>query len=127
VKSFAVEGTSFWLVVSAILLGASAYGSEATLAAAALGIAVVYAVAAYFAWNGAKWAFAFAVALAVFTLIANVFFGVLRAVINLSVYGTVEGLTDSGFAILSPIAWLMIPQFLLIFYSWRAYRELAAA
>jgi hypothetical protein len=115
-KSFAVEGTAFWLVVSAILTGGSAYGAPLALAALALAYAVVYAIVAFFAWNHKKWAFVLAIVIALVALVGNV------------VFGGVEGLaTVTGFGILSAGAWLSIPQFLVIFYSLRAYREPAAA
>ncbi len=115
-KSYAVEGTAFWLVVSAILTGGSGYGAPSVLAALALAFAVVYVIAAYFAWNHKRWAFVLAIVLALVALVGNV------------VFAGAEGLaTATGFEILSPGAWLIIPQFLVIFYSLRAYRELAAA
>lgn len=115
-KSLAVEGTAFWLVVSAILTGGSAYGAPLDLAALALGFAVVYLIAAYFAWNHKRWAFVLAIVLALVALVGNV------------IFGGPEGLaTVTGFEILAAGAWLSIPQFLVIFYSLRAYREPAAA
>lgn len=115
-RSFAVEGTVFWLVVSAILTGGSAYGAPLVFAALALAVAVVVVITAFFAWNHKKWAFVLAIVLALVALVGNVVFGDPEALA-----------TVTGFEILSAGAWLSIPQFLVIFYSLRAYRELAAA
>ncbi len=112
-KSYAVEGAVFWLIVSAILTGGSAYGELlSVIGASALVFAVIYVIAAYFAWNHKKWAFLLAILLALVSLVGSLVFSGTEALAN-----------ATGFEILSSGAWLMIPQFLVIFYSLRAYRE----
>lgn len=110
-RSLAVESTIFWLVVSAILIVASSDLTMITEAASGVVTAVVYLVVAYLCWNQRKWSFVGAIALALFVTVGGVAFPILA------------GLTNSVFGALSSGAIILVPQFLLIFFSYRAYRE----
>jgi hypothetical protein len=117
VRSYAVEGTVFWLVVSAIIMTASAYDAEQLgLVAAAAGVAIVYLVVAYACWNLKKWGFIAAIALALFTAVSNITFG--------SFFFAEEVPSDWLFVTFVNGGFLMVPQYILMFFSFRAYREL---
>ncbi|MEE9237693.1 MAG: hypothetical protein V3U52_07900 [Thermoplasmata archaeon] len=109
-KSFAVEGTVFWLIAAAILTGGSSYGPDVVLMASGLVFAVLYLVVAYFAWNHKKWAFIGAIILSVVSLIGSIAIGI------------GEGLT-TGWEFFSGGGFLSVPTLLVIFFSLRAYRE----
>ncbi len=114
-KSFAVEGTVFWLIATAILAGGSSLGPDVAILATGLVYAVLYLVVAYFAWNRKKWAFIGATVLSLVSLIGGLAFGF------------VEGWPTTGWEFFSGGGFLSVPLLLVIFFSLRAYRELAAA
>lgn len=109
-KSFAVEGTVFWLVVSAIFIAASIDPTVTWEAASGLVTAGVYLVIAYACWKPRKWAFVAATAIALFTTVGSL-------ALSFS-FGT-----TSIFKALSESAFLVVPQLMLILFSLRAYRE----
>ncbi len=113
-RSFAVEGTVFWLIATAILAGGSSLGPDVAILATGLVYAVLYLVVAYFAWNRKKWAFIGATVLSLVSLIGSLAFGI------------GEGVT-TGWEFLSGGGFLSVTILLVVFFSLRAYRELAAA
>ncbi len=109
-RSLAVEATSFWLIVSAILIAAPFDPADLILTLSALITAAVYVVVAYICWSLRRWGFIAAIILALFTTIGGIAFGF-----------TQEANT---FEVLSASGWLVVPQLILIFFSQRAYREM---
>jgi len=102
--SFAEEGTVYWLIVSAILLG---YLTVAVAVAAgilylgfALALAVVEALLAYACWTMKKWGFLASTLSA--TAVAGLAFGIL--------YSPIGDL-------------LLLLQLQVILFAYRAYRE----
>ncbi len=112
-RSFAVEGTVFWLVVTTFTIIASIDLNDALLLASSLATAVIYLIVAYACWNPRRWSFIAAIVLGLFTALGSVAF-------DLS-----TGFASSAFEALSNGAFLIVPQLILILFSLRAYRELA--
>ncbi|MFQ5871497.1 MAG: hypothetical protein ACE5IB_05010 [Candidatus Geothermarchaeales archaeon] len=111
-KSYAVEGTVFWLVVSAIVMTVSSYSpEELTYFATAVPVVVLYLLVAYVCWDLRRWGFAAAIILALFTTLATFAF------VPQEEQAIWQTFVDGAF--------LMVPQYILIFYAFRAYRELA--
>lgn len=103
-KSFAAEGTVYWLLVSAILLVyltfAVAVAAGTLYFAFTLALAVVEAILAYVCWAMRKWSFIASTLTAI--AIAGLAFGIL--------YSPVGDL-------------LLLLQLQIIFFAYRAHRE----
>ena len=112
-KSFAVEGTVFWLIVNTIIVIVTIDPADISLLASALVFAVLYLILAYVCWTQKRWGFIVAIVLAVIAAVGSVAF-------DLS-----TGFASSAFEALSNGAFLIVPQLILILFSLRAYRELA--
>jgi len=108
-SSPSVQGTVFWLIVSAILIVGSSIAIDMTMLAAAIVTAAVYLIVGFFSWKEKRWSFIAAILLALFTIAGNVVFS--------------GFITTDAFEILSSSGFIMIPQLLLIFYSFRAYTD----
>ena len=114
-KSLAVEATVYWIAILVILIGgefiavllnatpASTMGPQAPV------IAIVWAVIGYFCWRLKRWAFLLA--------------AVAMPVGILGTYITLHPATLYDF--LSREAYRILPHLFVIFYSYRAYRDLA--
>jgi hypothetical protein len=103
-RSFAEEGTVYWLIVSAILLG---YLTVAVAVAAGilylgftLALAIVEAVLAYACWTLKKWGFLASTLTAI--VVAGLAFGIL--------YSPIGDL-------------LLLLQLQIVFFAYRAHRE----
>jgi hypothetical protein len=103
-KTFAAEGTVFWLLVSAILLVyltfAVAVAAGTLYFAFTLALAVVEAILAYACWILKKWSFLASTLIAI--AIAGLAFGIL--------YSPIGDL-------------LLLLQLQLVLFAYRAYRE----
>ncbi|MHA1905439.1 MAG: hypothetical protein ACXADL_17145 [Candidatus Thorarchaeota archaeon] len=107
-KSLSVEGSVFWLVVSAVVSPPLAYypGSlffEPALFLVPFLFSTMYIVIAYFCWNQNARGFVAAMVLAISVLAMNIGFG---------------GLAYPGDELLA------IAQVLAVFFSFRGYREI---
>ncbi len=104
-RSFAEEGTVYWLIVSAILLGyltiAVAVAAGILYFASTLALAVVEVVLAYACWTLKKWGFLASTLSAI--VIAGLAFGIL--------YSPIGDL-------------LLLLQLQIVFFAFRAHREL---
>jgi uncharacterized membrane protein YjjP (DUF1212 family) len=117
-RSVSVEATSFWLVLGAIAIAALSIANigtenELVIASAGFAMAAVYLVLAYFAWNEKRWSFLVAFVLAIVNIAGTVAFT------------PTEGAATALQAVMG--MFILVPQLLLLFYSMRAYRELATA
>jgi hypothetical protein len=107
-KSISVEGSVFWLLVSAIISPPLAYypGSpffEPTLFLVPFLFSTMYIIIAYFCWNQNARSFVAAIVLALSVVAMNIGFG---------------GLAYPGDELLA------IAQVLAVFFSFRGYREI---
>ncbi|MHA1961325.1 MAG: hypothetical protein ACW99U_13965 [Candidatus Thorarchaeota archaeon] len=110
-RSSSVEGSVFWLLVSAIASPPLAYfpGSpfyEPVMFFVPFAFSFLYIIIAYFCWNENARSFIAAIVLALSVLAMNIGFG---------------GLAYPGDELLA------IAQLLAVFFSFRAYRETIAA
>lgn len=110
-KSLPVEGTVFWLLVSAILIAVSSDPAMILEAASGLVTAVIYVIVAYVCSNLRRWGFIAAIILALFVTVGGIAFPLQG------------GFVTSVFDAISVGAILIVPQLFLIFFSYRAYRE----
>jgi uncharacterized membrane protein (UPF0136 family) len=102
VKSFAVEGLVFFLIVSALadVLAVMFPGSTFILLGVVFGF--IHIVLAYFCWKQKTWSFLAAIVLALIIIIADI---------------TISGLQYPGDEI------LVILQTIIVFFSYRSYME----
>ncbi len=119
-RSVSVEATSFWLVLGAITIAAVSITNigtenELVIASAGFAMAAVYLVLAYFSWKEKRWSFLVAFVLAIVNIAGMVAFTPTEGAATATVLQAVMGV------------FTLVPQLLLLFYSMRAYRELAAA
>ncbi len=112
-RSVSVEATSFWLVLGAIAIAAISTQNDLVIMSSGFAMAAVYLVLAYFCWNEKRWAFLIAFVLAIVNVAGTVAFT------------PTEGAATALQAVVG--VFILVPQLLLLFYSMRAYRELAAA
>ncbi len=117
-RNISVEATSFWLVLGAITIAAISTRTAITdndlvIMGPGFAMAAVYLVLAYFSWNEKRWSFLIAFVLAIVNIAGTVTFTSTED--PATVLQTVVGV------------FILVPQLLLLFYSMRAYRELAAA
>ena len=117
-SNVSVQGTVFWLIVSAILIVGCSIAMDMMMLAVGLITAVVYLIVGVFAWKEKRWSFIAAILLALYTT-GNVVF---------LQFSLPSGfITTDAFEILSALGFILIPQLLLIFYSLRAYFDVKAS
>jgi len=112
-KDISVESVAFWLIVSALIIVFTSFPIKDAISASGLVFAVVYVIVAFFSLRLKRIAFISALILALFTVAGT-------AVLDFS--STAEG---SPFLFMSQQAYLFIPQFLIMFYSFRAFRQIS--
>jgi predicted branched-subunit amino acid permease len=105
-KSFAVEGTVFWLLASAIASIPLAYYPGSQFIAISVVVTAIYLALAYLCWRENPRGFIAAIILAVFVIVMDIVF---------------SGLRYPGDELLLAL------QLLIIFFGYRGYRELGSA
>lgn len=119
-KSFAVKGTVFWLVASAALISFlvsvpdSPAAAEFYIKVSGLVISAVYVVVAYACWKLRRWGFIAAIILSLFIAVGSIAGGFYYSATVTQVFPG-ESMVWAGF--------VLVPQTILIFFSYRAYRE----
>ena len=130
-SNVSVQGTVFWLIVSAILIVGCSIAMDMMMLAVGLITAVVYLIVGVFAWKEKRWSFIAAILLALYTIAGNVVFLQLNYASHLVTFlisSLPSGfITTDAFEILSALGFILIPQLLLIFYSLRAYFDVKAS
>ncbi|MHA2323989.1 MAG: hypothetical protein ACXACB_01210 [Promethearchaeota archaeon] len=104
-RSLAVEGAVFFLIISAIANIPLVYylGSPDFMLLVGVAFAIVDLVIAYFCWNLKPWSFIIAIILALFVIISAI---------------SISGLQYPGDEL------LVIVQSMIVFFSFRGYREI---
>lgn len=108
-----MEATAFWVLVNGGIIAITSFPIRDLIAVSGIVFAGFYCIAGYFAWKGKRWTLGLAIAFAVVTLVGTFL---------LDFSTTASG---SVFTFFSQQAYLYIPEYLLVFYAFRALRNVA--
>lgn len=103
-----LEAMTFWLMLNAVIIGITSFPIKDAIAASGIVFAGLYVIVGYFAWKGKRWTSILAIVFALVTLLGTFL---------LDFSSTAGG---SVFLFFSQQAYLFIPEYLLIFYAFRA-------